>query len=128
MVGPSSGKIYQIGAMTLTGMVGQLIHMPARIGPKRPIRLYMAEWRESKGLTQVQVGQRIGTSGVTVSRWETGERRPDLDAQAAFAEALGIDVLDLRRHPDQPSADELLRGQPPEVVDQAMKLIRAIRR
>jgi transcriptional regulator with XRE-family HTH domain len=81
-----------------------------------------------KGLTQEQLAQRLGSSHVTVSRWETGKRQPDLKAQEAISEALGIDAVDLRRHPDQPSADELLRGQPPEVIDQAMKLIRAIRR
>lgn len=102
--------------------------MPARIGPKRPLRLYLAEWRESKQLTQQQVADRLGASDVTISRWETGERKPDLSAQAAFAEALGIDVFDLRRHPDQPSADALLRDQPQEIRDQAIKLIQAIRR
>lgn len=102
--------------------------MPPRIGPKKPVRLYLAEWREHRGLTQKQLGERIGTSDVTVSRWETGERKPDLNAQAAFAEALGIDVMDLRHHPDTPTADQLLRDQPPEIVDQALKLIRAIRR
>lgn len=101
--------------------------MPTRIGPKRPFRLFVAEWREDKGLTQQQLADRLGTSDVTVSRWETGKRRPDMDAQAAIAEALGIDPTDLFRHPGQMSADALLRGQPPEVVAQAMKLIRAIR-
>lgn len=106
--------------------------MPTRIGPKRLIRrLYLAEWRESKGLTQEELGARLGpegVSGVTVSRWETGKRQPNLNAQAAIAEALDIDVTDLRRHPAQPSADALLRDQPQEIVDQAIKLIRAIRR
>lgn len=102
--------------------------MPPRIGPRRPFRLYIAEWRESFDLTQEQLGQRLGTSDVTVSRWETGKRQPDLNAQAAIAEALGIDVFDLRRHPDQPSADALLRDQPQEIRDQAIKLIQAIRR
>lgn len=102
--------------------------MPARIGPRRPFRLYVAEWREDKGLTQQQLADRMGTSDVTISRWETGKRRPDMDAQAAIAEALGIEPIDLLRHPAQQSADALLRGQPPEVIDQAMNLIRAIRR
>lgn len=102
--------------------------MPPRIGPKKPFRLFLAEWRKSKGLTQEQVAQRLGASQITVSRWETGERRPDLNAQAALAEALGVDFADLRRHPDTPSADALLRDQPPEVVDQAIRIIKALRR
>lgn len=109
--------------------------MAARIYPKRPPRIYIAEWREHLGLTQEQLGARIGddgVSGVTVGRWENwddpGGRRPDLNALAAISEALGIELRDLTRHPDQPSADDLLRDQPAEVVEQAMKLIRAIRR
>jgi transcriptional regulator with XRE-family HTH domain len=112
-------------------MVRQLIHMPARIGPKKPLRLYITEWRENRGLSQEQLGARLGpkgVSGVTVSRWETGKRKPDLNAQAAIAEALDIDPFDLKRHPDQPSADALLRGQPKEVIDNTIKFIMAVRR
>jgi transcriptional regulator with XRE-family HTH domain len=102
--------------------------MPTRIGPRKPLRLFIAEWREHRKLTQEQLAQRLGTSDVTISRWETRRRQPDLNAQAALAEALDIEPFDLRRHPDQPSADALLRGQPTEVQEQAIKLIRAIMR
>lgn len=102
--------------------------MPTRIFPKRRPRLYLAEWREHVGLTQKQVGGRLGTSDVTISRWETGERLPDLNAQAAFAEALGVHLEDLYRHPSQESADALLRGQPSDVREQAIKVIKALRR
>jgi transcriptional regulator with XRE-family HTH domain len=109
-------------------MVAKIIPMPARIGPRRPFRLYIAEWRESRGLTQEALANRLGTSDVTVSRWETGKRLPDYNALSAIAEALDIDPFDLRRHPAQPSADALLRDQPKEVQEQAIKLIQAIRR
>jgi transcriptional regulator with XRE-family HTH domain len=92
------------------------------------MRLFLAEWREHRGLTQEQLAARLGTTHVTVSRWETHKRQPDLNAQAAIAEAMDIEPVDLFRHPDRPSADALLRGQPPEVVDNAMKMILAIRR
>lgn len=102
--------------------------MAERIGPKRSVRAYLAEWREAKHLTQQQVADRIGTTHVTISRWETGMRSPDDNAKAAYAEALGIEFQDLYRHPDQPSADELLRDQPAEIIDQALRVIRAMRR
>ncbi len=102
--------------------------MPTRIGPRRTIRLFIAEWRDEKGLTQQQLADRLGTSDVTVSRWETRKRQCDTDAQQAIAEALGIEWQDLFRHPDRPSADALLRDQPQEVVEQAIRLIQAIRR
>jgi transcriptional regulator with XRE-family HTH domain len=99
-----------------------------RIGPRGPIKLHLAAWREKYHLTQQQVADRMGVSDVTVSRWETGIRRPNPAAQAAFAAAIGhhVDARDLQRHPDTPSADALLRDQPQEVVEQAIRLIQAL--
>ena len=93
---------------------------------KQQIGLYLAEWRERRKLTQQQLADQLGSSDVTVSRWETGQREPNLGTQKAIAEVLDIEVADLHRHPDQPSADALLRGQPQEIVDLALKLIAAI--
>lgn len=112
--------IYRIGKY--------IICMPPRITPKNPAPLFIAEWREEKDLTQQELADKLGTSDVTISRWETRKRKPDNDAQEAIAEVLGIHITDLRRHPDEPSADALLRDQSREVVDQAIKLIQAIRR
>jgi transcriptional regulator with XRE-family HTH domain len=100
--------------------------MPQRIVPKRQVQLHLAAWREHRGLTQQQLADRVGSTGVTISRWETRQRQPDLAAQEAIAEALDIDVADLRRHPDQPSADALLRDQPQEIIDLALRVIAAI--
>lgn len=102
--------------------------MVARIGPRRPRRTYLAEWRESRGLTQEQLGGRLGVTGVSVSRWETGRALLSTNVLAAIAEALDIEPPDIYRHPDQPSADALLRGQPQEVRDQAIAIITAIRK
>jgi transcriptional regulator with XRE-family HTH domain len=107
-------------------MVGNIPDMPTRIGPKKPIRLFLAEWRESRQLTQQQLADRLETSDVTISRWETGKRRPDDDAKSAIAWVLGIEVVDLYRHPDQPSADALLRGQPIDIQDQGLRVIEAL--
>lgn len=102
--------------------------MPRQIYPRRLPRIYIQEWRESRGLTQQQLADRIGTSDVTIARWEGSKRRPDLGALAAISEALNIEPSRLYRHPDTPSADDLLQGQPQEVVENALKMIRAIRR
>jgi transcriptional regulator with XRE-family HTH domain len=102
--------------------------MPApRIGPRRPPRIFLAEWRESRGLTQERLAERLGVSGMTVSRWERSAALLNTNVMAAIAEALDIEPGDLFHHPDRPSADALLRDQSPEVVEQALKLIRAIR-
>lgn len=112
----------------VTYQIGRYFYgMPARIKPKTAPRLYLSEWREARGMTQQEVADALETSDVTISRWETGARRPDMDAQEALAETYNIDAVDLRRHPAVESADSLLRGQRPEIVAQAMKLIKALR-
>lgn len=104
-----------------------------RIGPRRQRRIYLPEWREHRGLTQKALGERLepAVSDMTVSRWEKAARG-DLRASAsqmshgvmaALAEALDIEPQDLYRHPDQPSADELLRGKPAELRDMAISAI-----
>jgi transcriptional regulator with XRE-family HTH domain len=102
--------------------------MTARIGPRRPRKIYLAEWREARQLTQKQLGDRLDVTDVTVSRWELGKALLNTNVMAALAEALNIEPQDLYHHPDRPSPDALLRDQPPEVRDQAIALIKAIRR
>lgn len=102
--------------------------MSARVARKRVIRLYLAEWREHRGLKLQQVADHLGLTIGTISRWETRLAQPNIAAQDAIAELFDIDVIDLRRRPDQPSADALLRDQPQEIVELALKYIASIRR
>ena len=95
--------------------------MVTRIGPSKPLRHYLREWRKAKGLTQQQLADRLplgedgkATGKDQISRWERFERGITMDAQAALAEAMSIEPGDLFRHPDTPSADELLRKASPE--------------
>jgi transcriptional regulator with XRE-family HTH domain len=105
--------------------------MPVKIYPKRPRRVYLVEWREHYGLSQKQLAERLGCDVMTVSRWELHKTAITTDALAALAEALGgllMEPEDLYHHPDQPSPNQLLRGQSPEIQEQALSIIRAIRK
>lgn len=105
--------------------------MPVKIYPKRPRRIYLAEWRESKNLTQQQLADRLGCDVMTISRWELHKVAVSTDALAALAEALGGDFMepeDLYHHPDEPTANQLLRNQPPDIIESAIKMIVAIRK
>lgn len=105
--------------------------MPTKIYPRRHRRVYLAEWREAKNLTQKQLAERIGTDVMTISRWENKRVAISTDTLAVLSEALGGDLMepeDLYHHPEQPTPNQLLRDQPPDVIENAMKMLRAIRR
>ena len=51
--------------------------------------------RESRGLTQAELGERIGVSSKTVSKWETAKGLPDISLLQPLAGALGISVIEL---------------------------------
>lgn len=48
--------------------------------------------RESRGLTQAQVGDAVGVSDKAVSAWETGKREPRIGTVEKLAEFLGVAV------------------------------------
>ena len=81
-------------------------------------------------MAQKQIAERLGCDVMTVSRWELHKVAVSTDTLAALAEALGEDMepVDLFYHPNATRADAMLRDQPQEVIDLALKLIGVIRR
>ncbi len=110
------------------------MRMVTRIGPAKPSRHFLREWRQFRGLTQQQLADRlpIGEDGKPtgkdqISRWERNERGMTMDVQGALAEALNLGSPgDLFRDPAMPSADELLRNVPPEKRQQIFVVIEAM--
>ena len=51
--------------------------------------------RESHGLTQAELAEKIGVSSKTISKWETGKGLPDISLLQPLAQALGISVIEL---------------------------------
>ena len=51
--------------------------------------------RESRGMTQAELGEKIGVSSKTVSKWETAKGLPDITLLQPLAQALGISVIEL---------------------------------
>ena len=51
--------------------------------------------RESKNMTQAELGERIGVSSKTISKWETGKGLPDISLLSPLAQALGISLIEL---------------------------------
>lgn len=51
--------------------------------------------REKRNLTQTQLGEIIGVTGKTVSKWETAKGLPDISLLQPLAQALGLSVIEL---------------------------------
>ena len=51
--------------------------------------------RKERHLTQEALGEKLGVTGKTVSRWETGSYMPDIGKLLDLAEVLGISVSEL---------------------------------
>ena len=53
---------------------------------------FIAELRKENGLTQEQLGDKIGVTNKTISRWETGTYLPPADAMLAMGEVFNVSV------------------------------------
>lgn len=51
--------------------------------------------REAKGITQIDLAERIGVSSKAVSKWETAKGLPDITLIEPLAKALGVSVMEL---------------------------------
>ena len=50
----------------------------------------LKELRVNAGITQVELGKRLGVQQNTISNWETRRSRPDIEKTAKIAEVLGV--------------------------------------
>jgi transcriptional regulator with XRE-family HTH domain len=57
--------------------------------------------RREAGLTQRELGERVGTTQSAVARWESGAETPRFDTLASLMRACGVEVdVSFRRHDD----------------------------
>ncbi len=66
---------------------------------KKTIGGFLAALRRASGMTQKELGEKVGVSDKAVSRWERDECAPDLTLIPVLAEIFGV------------TSDEILRGQ-----------------
>lgn len=100
--------------------------MVKRIEAKTPLKLFIAEWRDRRGLSQDTLAERVGTTKASISRWETGKRDITGESLAAIAQALGLEPQQLFRHPDEQSLDDLLIGVSSASRRKALAVVQAL--
>lgn len=92
-------------------------------------RLYLAEWRKYRGLTQEELADRIGISRVHVSRIEKGHSPWDQTFLGAVSEALGCGPVDLltRDPAGEPGIWDVWNSMNPTEQAQALMVLQAIK-
>ena len=59
--------------------------------------MQLRKLREAAGLTQRELGNRIGVSGQAVAQWETGVKRPSVENLTKLADVLGHSSIETTR-------------------------------
>lgn len=76
----------------------------------RPLNYYLRSYRRHAHLTQARLAYLLGAStGVKVSRYESGNRLPSLETGLAYEAALGIPVCQLFRDRCEEIAEQVAR-------------------
>lgn len=56
---------------------------------------FIAELRKEKGLTQEKLGEKLGVTNKTVSRWENGNYMPDIEMLSLLSEEFDVSINEL---------------------------------
>ena len=56
---------------------------------------FLAQLRREQGLTQEELGEQVGVTNKTVSRWETGSYMPPVEALLALSQLYGVSINEL---------------------------------
>ena len=80
---------------------------------------FITQLRKEAGWTQAQLGEQVGVTNKTVSRWENGNYMPDLDSCLQLSELFGITVNELLM--GQRLNDRQLRETAGQVLTEAVR-------
>ena len=62
---------------------------------QKKIGAFLKELRKEKGITQEQLAEKLGVSGRTVSRWETGSNMPDISLLVDIADFYAVSIPEI---------------------------------
>lgn len=61
----------------------------------KKIGIFLKDLRNEKGMTQEQLGEMIGVSNKTISRWETGKYMPPVDCLNMLSDIYNISINEI---------------------------------
>lgn len=62
---------------------------------QKKIGKFIAALRKEKGLTQEQLGEKLGVTNKTISRWENGNYMPDVEMLILLSKEFGVSINEL---------------------------------
>ena len=83
----------------------------------------IAKYRKEKRLTQEQLGEAVGVTGRSVSKWETGLSLPDVVLIPPISSALGItldELFDIKPKEKQKDLSETIREAVADALGQVL--------
>ena len=83
----------------------QLSKAKERIGMKKTLGMMIAELRKEKGMTQLELAEKMGVTDKAVSKWERDLSCPDINSLPNLAEILGVSVdelMQIKREAENP--------------------------
>ena len=78
---------------------------------------FIASMRKERGLTQEGLGERLGVTNKTISRWETGKYMPDIDKLQELSSCLGVSVNELLSGEKIENAADFVKKADENLVD-----------
>lgn len=106
-----------------------------RIGPKKPVRLYIHQWMEKLGKNQVDIYNRLADPAApkslstgTISKKLAKPEKMSVEWLHKIAWALDLEVEDLHRDPNRPTQEDLLRDLDPNQKTVVIEMIKGLKR
>ena len=81
---------------------------------------FLKDLRKEKGITQEQLAEKLGVSGRTISRWETGNNMPDISLLVEIAEYFDVSIPEIikgeRKSEDAETMSDYAKAEKEELV------------
>ncbi len=90
-------KTFQIGYAIIKAIPHNFIEIYTGGGKMDLIKIgnYLSELRRAKGLTQEELGEKLGVTNKTVSRWETGTYLPPAESLLKMSELYSVSINEI---------------------------------
>ena len=106
--------------------VGKISHdkndtLAMEVNRMDPVKIgkYIASLRRQAGLTQEMLGEKLGVTNKTISRWENGNYMPDIEMFCLLAKEFGVSINDLLA--GEKIADDVFRQKADENIVEVAK-------